>query len=93
MIILTYINEIYFPHIENISDPNSIEINRLKKNYKTIMKNICILNNMYYDLLNYQSAMKLSNYLSNPATKFISSSMSMMFSSCVFPAAAGSIAS
>ena len=31
MIILTYIKEIYFPHIENISDPKSLEINRLKK--------------------------------------------------------------
>ena len=33
---------------------------------------------MHYDLFNYQSAMKLSNSLSNPATKFISSFISLM---------------
>ena len=43
------------------------------------MKSICILNIMHCDLLNYQSAMKLSNSLSNPATKFISSSMSTIY--------------
>ena len=40
------------------------KINRLKKKlYNNYKKHI--LNNMHYDLLNYQSAMKLSNSLSN----------------------------
>ena len=51
---------------------------RLLKTY------IAILNKVHYDLLNYQSAMKiLSISLSNPAMKFISSSMSMIFPSRV----------